>query len=350
MGYRCGVISLAPLSDQVVVVMGASSGIGRAAAVMLARRGARVVVCARDAASLESLVREIEDAGGRATAVPADVTDIGAVEAVGRTAVETYGGIDTWVHAAAVLLVSRVEDTTEEEFRRVIDVNLMGHVHGLMAALPHLRARGRGSFVAISSVEARRAFPYHGAYAAAKHGVEALLEALRVELRQEGVPIAITNVIPASINTPLFEKARTKIGVLSKPMPPIYDPEVVAEAIVHAAEHPARDLIAGGAGKALLMGQRLSPSLLDAVLLRIGFRTQRTATRLPAGAPDNLFAPLPHLGRVEGPFVDGSRSRSLYTLLRTRVPHRRALAMASGGPRWRDTGEPAGSPAPHVSR
>ncbi len=333
-------IHLSPLSDQVVVVMGASSGIGRATAVMLAQRGARVVVSARDADALESLAREIQEAGGRATAVPADVTDLSAVEAVARAAVETYGGLDTWVHAAAVLLVSRFEDTTVEEFRRVIDVNLMGQVHGVMAALPHLRARGQGSFVSVSSVEARRAFPYHGAYAAAKHGVEGFLEALRVELRQEGVPVAITNVIPASINTPLFEKARTKIGVLSKPMPPIYDPNVVAEVIVHAAEHPARDLIAGGAGKALLLGQRLSPSLLDAVLLRIGFRTQRTPTPEPAGAPDNLFAPLPHLGRTDGPFGEGSRPRSLYSRLRTRSP----LSIANGPTRWRDTSEPARSP------
>ena len=313
--------TLKPLSEQVVVVMGASSGIGRETARQMARRGARLVVAARDGEALRSLVAEVEAEGAEAVPVTADTSRIDDVHTLADAAVERFGGFDTWVQAAAVAVYARFEDTTVEEFRRVVDVNLLGTVHAAKAALPHLRQRGGGAFVAISSIEARRAFPYHAAYAASKHGVNGFLEALRVEVRQEGMPVSITNVLPASINTPLFDKARSRLGVKPMPVPPIYQPATVARVILHAAEHPARDLVAGGAGKALLTTQRMSPRLLDALLLRVGFRAQESDQADTAG--DNLDAPLPGRGRTEGSFSRGPRSRSAYNWVETRLPLRR---------------------------
>lgn len=160
---------LKPTSQQMVVVFGASSGIGRATALRFAERGAKVVVSARSTEGLESLVEEIRSQGGEATAIPADATDFGQVRAVAAWAVQQYGRLDTWVHAAAVTVYATFEETTPEEFRRMLDVNLMGQVHGAKAALPYLR-EGGGALILISSVEAIRALPYNSAYAASKHG------------------------------------------------------------------------------------------------------------------------------------------------------------------------------------
>jgi NAD(P)-dependent dehydrogenase (short-subunit alcohol dehydrogenase family) len=314
----------APLSEQVVVVMGASSGIGRETALQMARRGTRLLVAALDDDALRSLVGQIQREGGEAVAVTADTSRMKDVQAVADAAVEGFGGFDTWVQAAAVAVYARFEDTTVEEFRRVVEVNLLGTVHAAKAALPQLRARGGGTFIAISSVETRRAFPYHAAYAASKHAVDGFLESLRVELREEGAPVSVTNVLPGSINTPLFDKSRSRLGVKPMPIPPIYQPATVARVVLHAAEHPARDLVAGGAGKALLVGQRLSPRLLDAVLVRVGFRGQRSDQEERAG--DNLEAPLPGWGRTDGSFSEGAWSRSAYNWVERRLSRRRLVA------------------------
>ncbi len=286
-------MELKPLEEQVVVVMGASSGIGREAAKRFAARGARVVVSARGAQGLSSLVEEIREAGGTVTPIVADTADPEAVVGVAAAAVAEHGRLDTWAHVAGVGLWATFEDTSVEEFRRVVDINLMGQVHGAKAALPHLRRTGAGALVHVSSVEAKRAFPFHSAYSAAKHGVDAFLEALRVELRQEGVPIAVTQVLPGTIDTPLFDKARTKVG--RKPMgpPPFYAPGTVADMILHAAEHGGRDVYAGGAARAMALQQRLSPRVMDALLsTRIARRGFMSAEPKPAEAPDNLFGPI----------------------------------------------------------
>ena len=335
-------MNLKPIDQQVVVVMGASSGIGRETAIRMAERGAKVVVSARDDEALGSLVSHIASAGGEAAAEVADVVELDQVRRVADRAAERYGGLDTWVHASAVGLYSRFEETTSEEFRRVVDVNLIGQVHGALAALPHLRARGQGALIHISSVEGRRALPYHAAYAAAKHGIDGFLEALRVELHQEGVPIAVTNVLPGSINTPLFDKARTKIGVKPMPIPPIYQPGTVADLIVHAAEHPSRDLVGGGAAKALLLTQRISPRLLDAVLLRIGFRAQRTGEPKGEDAPDNMFRPVKGMGTAEGSFGRTAWPRSAYNWWETHSPLRAISGATTGPRRVRDRSEQDG--------
>ncbi len=338
-----GTGKLKPLSDQVVVIMGASSGIGRETALQMARRGARLVVSARDGEALGSLVAAVKAEHGEATAVTADTSRMTDVQEVADEAVERYGGFDTWVQAAAVAVYARFEDTTPEEFRRVMEVNVLGNVHAALVALPHLRWRGAGAFISISSVEARRAFPYQAAYAASKHALDGLLEALRVELRQEGVPISVTNILPASINTPLFDKARSRLGVKPMPMPPIYQPATVAPLILHAAEHPTRELLAGGSAKALLTTQRISPRLLDALLVRVGFRTQLSDQAKDEGA-DNLEQPLPGWGRSEGSFSRGAWSHSAYNWLETRASLRRLAPPVLRPTRLRDRSEPSVHP------
>lgn len=310
-------IQLKPIEQQVAVIMGASSGIGRATALLFARRGARVVVSARGQAGLDSLVEEIRRDGGQATAVTADVADSDQVQAVAAAAIEQYGQLDTWVHLAAVSIYATFEETTMEEFRQIIDVNLIGQIHGAKAALPHLRREGRGALIHISSIEAERALPYQAAYAASKHGVKGFLETLRTELQHEGIPISVTNVMPATINTPFFNKARTRIGTKPKGLPPIYEPDVVAGAILHAAEHPQRDIYAGDAAWMISMTQKLSPKLLDATMVAVGFKGQHTDEPKDETAPDNLFGSLDRYHTIYGDFGRQALPVSPYNRLKT---------------------------------
>src|ERR687894_1432376 len=201
-------MQLKPVDEQVVALMGASSGIGRESALRFARRGAKVVVSARGEDGLASLVDEIRSEGGQATYVVADTSEFEQVKAVADRAVEEHGRLDTWVHLAGVGLFATFEQTTPEEFARVIDVNLMGQVYGAMAALPHIKREGRGALIHISSVEAKRSFPLHSAYGASKHGIDGFLKALRLELKHERWLISVSQVMPATINTPFFDKGR----------------------------------------------------------------------------------------------------------------------------------------------
>ena len=308
---------LKPVEEQVVGVMGASSGIGRETALRFARREARVVVSARSEKGLNSLVEEIRDKGGEAIAIPADVSEFEQVKVVADSAAEEYGRLDTWAHLASVSLFAPLEEITPEEFKRVVEVDLMGQVYGAMAALPHLKREGRGALVHVSSVLARRSVPLQSPYCASKHGVEGFLESLRVELKHEGWPIGVTNVLPASVNTPFFDKSRTKLGYRPMSIPPFYPPGVVADALLYAAENAPRDLVVGGAGKALLLTQRLSPRLMDAVMLYAGFRWQQTDEPKPEEAPDYLFEPVEGDDRIEGDLGKWSFSRSLSTWLDT---------------------------------
>jgi len=317
-------MQLKPVEEQMVALMGASSGIGRETALRFARRGAKVVVSARSEEGLDSLVEEIRGEGGEAIAVPADTSEFDQVKAVADLAVEEYGRLDTWVHLAAVGLFATFEQTTPEEFARVIDVNLMGQVYGAMAALPHLKREGRGALIHISSVEAKRSFPFHSAYGASKHGIDGFLEALRVELKHEEWPISVTQVMPGTINTPFFDKGRSKLGVKPVGIPPIYEPETVANIILYAAENPARDLVSGGAAQALIINQRLSPRMLDAILTtRAGFSPQMTDEPRAEDDPDNLYAPIQGHDTARNSFR--ALSRSLYNWLEMHPVVRRGV-------------------------
>jgi NAD(P)-dependent dehydrogenase (short-subunit alcohol dehydrogenase family) len=279
-------LSLKPLDQQVIVVFGASSGIGRVTARLAARRGAKLVVAARDRAALDSLVAQVAPA--EAVAGIADAADVDQVRAIADLAVSRFGRIDTWAHVAGVAEYARFSDITPEEFRRVIDVTLLGPVYGAMAALPHLRRHG-GAYVVVSSEIAKRAFPLASSYSAAKHGVDGFVEALRVELQHERAPVSVTQVLPGAIATPFFEHARTRLGVRPSGPPPVYSPEKVAEAILAAAQEPRRDVVVGGAAQLQLLVQRLSPKLMDAFSRATAFRLQRSKEPKAPATGDALF-------------------------------------------------------------
>lgn len=295
-------MQLKPIHQQVVVIVGASSGIGRETALKFADHKAKLVVSARSESGLASLVTEIEQRGGTAIAVPADVAVFEQVQAIADKAVAAYGHIDTWVHASATAVFAEFDRVTPEEFKRVIDVSLMGQVYGAMVAIPYLKQTGRGALIHVSSMEGRRALPYQSSYGAAKHGIEGFLESLRLELLHNNVPISVTSIKPAVINTPFYNHGLTKLGVKPTGIPPYYQPSIVADAILDAAEHPTRDAIVGDVGRILDVLQRLSPQLVDTLLLQFGFPLQRTDEPKSETDPNNLYEAVPNYDRVEGDF------------------------------------------------
>ncbi|EGK86352.1 SDR family NAD(P)-dependent oxidoreductase [Microcoleus vaginatus PCC 9802] len=295
-------MQLKPINQQVVAVVGASSGIGRDTALQFAKRGAKLVVSARSESKLASLVDEIRGFGGEVTAVVADVSVFEQVKAIADRTVEVYGRLDTWVHVPAVGIFATFDNTTPEEFKRVIDVTLMGQVYGAMAALPHLKREGRGALIHISSMEGVRSLPYQSAYSAAKHGIEGFIEAMRLELQHENIPVSVTSVKPAVINTPFWNNGLTKLGVKPGGIPPYYDPRLVADAILYVAEHPTRDFLVGDSARALAALQRLSPEVADALLLLIGFQAQRSNEPKSPDDRNNLYEPVLNDTRVDGDY------------------------------------------------
>ena len=294
---------LRPLADQVVVVLGASSGIGRATALEFARQGTRrLVVASRGAEALGTLAEELAGLGADAVPVPTDVTDEAAVAALVGAAEERFGRVDTWVSAPAVSVYGPVKDITVEEFRRVIEVNFLGHVIAAKAAVPALERAGRGVYIGVASVEGYRSFPLHAPYSASKFALRAFHDALRQELADEHSPVDVVSILPASIGTPFFEHSRSKTGSLPKAPPPVYAPELVAEAIVRAAEHPRREIPVGDAALAFIAGQRLNPALTDALLSVVGPRAQQ-ADR-PDDGTDIVDTPTPGPGSVRGAHAD----------------------------------------------
>ena len=323
------------VSDQVVVIAGASTGIGRASALAFAARGAKVICAARSAQALDTLVTQIRTDGGTAVAVPTDVAEPAEVRALAQLAEAQFGRIDTWVNAAAVSVWGRVEDITDAEFDRVMRVNFLGQVHGTHAALPALRRAGGGVIIGISSVEGVRAVPLHSPYTASKFALRGFYDCLRMELAQEGAPIAVTTILPASIDTPFFEHARSKLGAMVKPPPPVYAPEVVAASVVYAAAHPRREIPVGGSAVGFLLGQRLSPALADAIfsVRRLGVGPQRTDR--PDNGVDNVDHPIDGPGQVHGSHPGRVLRHSLFTRLIGRRPRPGEIATAAMARRHR---------------
>jgi short-subunit dehydrogenase len=281
-----------PIRDQVVVITGASSGIGRATALEFARLGARLVLAARNEPALQELAEMVKNLGAQALVVPTDVAESEQVNRLARAAVREFGRIDCWINNAGVTEYATVEKTEVEEFERIIQVNLLGQVYGVKAALPYLKQQAESTIINVSSVLGERAVPLQAAYVASKHGVKGFTDALRMELKHEKTGINVTLIAPASINTPLFEHAPSKMGVKPRPIPPVYSPQQVAQAIVQAANHPRREVVVGGGGKLLLFLARLSPALVDWLMLWRGLIFRQQQTDLPPNSQDNLFAPL----------------------------------------------------------
>jgi short-subunit dehydrogenase len=319
-------LRLLPLREQVMVITGASSGIGLVTARQAAARGTRVVLAARNERDLQTAVNDIRRRGGRAIHVVADVADPSAVERIADAALAEFGRIDTWVNNAAVSMYGRVMQLRTEDMRRQMDVNYWGQVYGSRTAVRHMRERG-GALINVASALSDRAIPLQANYCAAKHALKAFTDALRMELEEEGVPVSITLVKPASINTPFFEKAKTYLGVEPQPVPPVYAPEVAAEVILHAAEKPLRELIAGGSGVKLSAG-RFAPRLADLYMERWTFDGQRTDKPVD-GRPDNLYEPVANDGGERGRNWSGhTRRSSIYTKA---ALHPRAAAATLAG-------------------
>ncbi len=311
------------------MVTGASSGIGRETATEFGQRGASVVLAARNEAALGEVAREVERLGGTPSVVVTDVAEWEQVDQLAREAVNRFGRIDTWVNVAAIAGYGTVEQMSIEEIERQIQVILMSQIYGVKAALPYMKRERRGTIVNVGSVLGVRSVPLQAAYCAAKGGIKGFTESLRLELEYEEAGINVTLILPSSVNTPLFSHARSRLGVKPKPIPPVYEPRVVAEAILFAAEHPRREIVVGGGGKMLTVMERLSPSLLDRLMLARDQSFRQQMTDRPDDGEDNFFGSMDESGSVTGEFGRRSRSTSLYTRHLEQYPNRKRVVLSA---------------------
>ncbi len=324
-------INLKPIAAQVAVIFGASSGIGRLTALEMAKRGAKICGAARSIEGLRSLVEEIETNGGEAFYVAADAADFEQVKAVADKCVERYGRIDTWIHSAAAFIFATVERCEPEEYKRLIEVNLLGQIYGAKAALPYLKKAG-GALIHVTSVEAFRSVPFQSAYGASKHGIHGFLQALRVELAHDEIPVVVTEILPAAINTPIYEKGRNKMPFKMRPVPPIYHPQIVADAILYAAENSTRELIAGGAGLGVVYAERIAPRLADFFSKTVGYAGQNGGAKTsPEQFEDNLFEPLAGYDTIEGNFSGEQFKSDPYTSIKTLNAARKSVLFGAIG-------------------
>lgn len=268
-------IKLKRLHDQVVVITGATSGIGLVTARKAAHQGARLVLAARSEEALSALASELSQAQHEATIAVADVGSFNDVQNIALIANEKFGGFDTWINNAGVSIYGNLAETSLEDHRRLFETNYWGVVHGSLVAVQNLKTRG-GAIINIGSVLSDRAIPVQGAYCASKHAVKGFTDALRMELEVAHLPISLTLIKPSAIDTPYKEHAQNYMPVEPNNPPPVYAPEVVADAILHCAEHPVRDVFVGGGGKGLSVIGQLAPRLTDRLMEAAFFDMQQT--------------------------------------------------------------------------
>jgi NAD(P)-dependent dehydrogenase (short-subunit alcohol dehydrogenase family) len=319
------------MDGTVVVVTGASAGVGRAAARAFGALGATVGLVARGEDGLRAAAREVQAAGGRALALPADVAHADEVQAAADRAEAELGPIDVWVNDAMASIFAPVREIEPDELRRVTEVTYLGQAYGAMAALKHMLPRDRGTIVQVGSALAYRGIPLQAAYCGAKHAARGFTDSLRTELMHEGRNVRVISVHLPGLNTTQFEMVRLRMPRRPRPVPPVYQPEVAARAIVWAAQHPRRrELWVGGSTVLTIVGNRLAPWLADRYLARTGFDSQQTDQ--PAGAErlrtDYVDAPLPGDHGSHGSFDDEAKARSPQLWL---AEHRRVLAAAGAG-------------------
>jgi short-subunit dehydrogenase len=307
---------------EVVVVTGASAGVGRAAAVGFARRGARVGLLARGRERLESARKEVEAAGGEGLVLVADVTDPDEVERAAAAAEDALGPIDVWVNNAMAAIFSPFAQVTPAEYKRATDVTYLGCVWGTMAALHRMLPRDRGVIVQVGSALAYRAIPLQTAYCGAKHAIQGFTESLRCELLHERSGVHVTMVQLPALNTPQFDWGRNRMPRKPQPVPPIYQPEVAADAIVWAAHARRREVYVGGSTLVSVAGDKIAPGLGDRYLARTGYASQQTDEPAGGEPADNLFDPAPGDPGAHGRFDAQAVARSLQL---TATKHRGAL-------------------------
>lgn len=299
---------------QVVVVTGASGGIGRATAIAFGSRGATVALLARGKAGLDGAAAEVEAAGGTALTVPVDTSDSAAVDAAAERVEQELGPIDVWINVAFTSVFAPFSEIKPEEFARVTAVSYLGYVYGTMAALHRMRARNHGTIVQVGSALAYRGIPLQSAYCGAKHAIQGFNESLRCELLHEHSGVHTTMVQMPAVNTPQFSWVLSRLPKKAQPVPPIYQPEVAARAVVYAADHPQRrEYWVGGSTAATLLGNAVAPGLLDKYLARTGFASQQTSDPRPADQPANLWEPADAVTDfgTHGVFDQRSKTRSI---------------------------------------
>ncbi len=318
------------MSPEVVVVTGASGGIGRATATAFAARGAKVALVSRGQAGLDGAAAEVRAAGGQALVLPADAADPDALEAVADRVEDELGPIDVWVNDAFTSVFAPFEKITAEEYKRVTEVSYLGYVDGTMAALRRMKPRDRGVVVQVGSALAYRGIPLQTAYCGAKHAIQGFNEALRCELLHEKSGVHVTMVQMPAVNTPQFSWVLSRLPRHAQPVPPIYQPEVAARAVVYAADHPGRrEYWVGATTAATLAANAVAPGLLDRYLGRTGFDSQQTQQPRDLDAPENLWEPADadrDFG-AHGIFDDKSHPRSAQLWA---SQHHGAVAAAAG--------------------
>lgn len=307
-------------TPEVIVITGASGGVGRAAARAFARPGARIAVLARGERGLEGVWQELEAAGAEVLAFNVDVSDWSQVRKAAQQIAETWGGIDVWVNNAMVTVYGPVSQLTAEDFRRVTDVTYLGAVHGTMAALAVMRPRNRGVIVQVGSALAYRAIPLQSAYCGAKHALRGFTDALRCELLHERSKVHVTSVHLAAFNTPQFDWAKNLTGKRAQPVPPIFQPELAARAIVWAARHRRREVVVGGPALKAIVANKLFPGLLDRYLARAAYDGQLSGQPRPATACENLYQPCDIDPGAHGRFDRVARNSSMQWTLTANRP------------------------------
>ncbi len=312
--------------NEVVVVTGASAGVGRATAVAFAREGARVGLVARGRDGLEGARQDVEAAGGEALVVEADVADADAVERAAAAVEETLGPITVWVNNAMATIFSPFTLIGPDEYRRATEVTYLGYVWGTLAALRRMLPRDRGTVVQVGSSLAYRGIPLQAPYCGAKHAIQGFTESVRCELLHDGSNVHVTMVQLPALNTPQFDWGRSRMPRRAQPVPPIYQPELAADAIVFAARSRRRELYAGGSTVVTILGDKLAPALGDRYLARSGYESQQTDEPAGDDRPDNLFEPVPGDRGAHGRFNRQARPRSLQLWI---TKHRRAIAAAA---------------------
>jgi NAD(P)-dependent dehydrogenase (short-subunit alcohol dehydrogenase family) len=291
------------INRQVVVITGASAGIGRACARAFAARGARIGLLARGTTGLDGAAKDVEHAGGQALAISTDVSDHDQIDEAATQVENVLGPIDVWVNVAFTSVFSPFHQITAAEFQRVTEVSYLGYVNATMVALSRMRPRDEGTIVQVGSALGARAIPLQSAYCGAKHAVNGFTESVRTELMHEHSNIHITIAQMPAVNTPQFSWVRSRLPDHPQPVPPIYQPELAARAVLYAADHPRRKQYwVGSSTAATILGQRLAPALLDRYLAKTGYAAQQTSQPVAANRPDNLYQPLD--GRADADGVD----------------------------------------------
>ncbi|MBV9873082.1 MAG: SDR family oxidoreductase [Verrucomicrobia bacterium] len=314
---------------RVIVITGASAGLGRAIARAFARsEGARIGLIARGKAGLEAAKSDVEILGGEALMLPVDVADAEAVEAAAAKVEAQFGPIDVWVNDAMTSVFSPVKETTPDEFRRVTAVNYLGFVNGTLAALKRMLPRDRGVIIQVGSALAYRGIPLQAAYCGSKHAIQGFVDSLRSELIHDKSRVRVTMVQMPAMNTPQFDWSKSRLPRKAQPVPPIYQPEVGASAIVYASRHPRREVFVGMPTVKAIIGNRLFPGLLDRYLGRTGFESQQTEEFEDSNRPFNLYEPVPGDHGAHGRF--DSRAVSISPQLWTSL-HRNALVSLALG-------------------